>query len=80
MVELVFEKHMQNRLLGVNLSAIAKAYLTPEQVRWELAKANPRLHTAITTYLYDDSGPPASASSCWPWPVSAVRAYPCRTC
>ena len=44
MVELVNEKHMQNRLLGINLATVAKIFLTPEQVRWEIARLSPKTH------------------------------------
>jgi hypothetical protein len=50
MVELINEKHMQNRLLGINLATVSKIFLTPEQIRWEIARLSPKAHTAITTY------------------------------
>jgi hypothetical protein len=50
MVELVYEKHTQNRLMSTSLAAIPKTYLTPSLIHWELTRHSPRTHTVITTY------------------------------
>lgn len=52
MVELIYEKNMQNRLMGINLAAINRAYLTPQQVRWQVSRKSPKVHTAVTTYQF----------------------------
>ena len=50
MVELIYEKNMQNRLMGINLAGVNRVYLTPQQVRWQVSRKSPKMHTAITTY------------------------------
>lgn len=56
MVELVYEKDMQNRLMGINLAGVNRVYLTPQQVRWQVSRKSPKMHTAITTYqcIYEE--------------------------
>ncbi len=50
MSELIYEKYLQNRLIGMREAGVGRKHLSPYLILWELTKDSKRLHVLISRY------------------------------